>query len=58
VVVVGLGLGEFVDLVFRIVEEMVVGLCQELKDGLMSYLIASLVEESMWGFRVLICKRA
>ena len=27
------------DLGFRIVEERVIGLCQELKDGLLSYLM-------------------
>ena len=32
----GLRLGEFVDLKLRIVEERVMGLCQELKDCLMS----------------------
>jgi hypothetical protein len=37
---VGKGLGGFMDLVFRIVEERVIGLCWQLKGGLMSYLMA------------------
>ena len=37
--IIGLGLKEFVDLGFRIVEERVMGLCSELKDGLMCYLM-------------------
>ena len=36
----GLSLGGFVDLWFRIIEERVIGLYYELKDGLMSYLMA------------------
>jgi hypothetical protein len=37
---VGLGFGEFMDLWFRNVEERFMGLCYELIDGLMSYLMA------------------
>jgi len=40
VLVVGLGLGKSMILGFRIVEERVIGLCEELKGGLMSYLMA------------------
>ena len=36
----GLTLGEYLDLRFRMVEERVMGLCWELKDGLINYLIA------------------
>ena len=41
---------------FRIVEERVIGLCEELKGGLMSYLMA-IQQKKVWGFRVLIGKR-
>ena len=53
----GLGFRRIFDLGFRVVEERIVGLCWELKSGLMSFLMAKLVEKNMWDFRGFRVKR-